>query len=311
MEHTEARELLEIAAIEPAGLDRLTAGDTIDSAALASHLAGCPDCADEMERLRRASGVIRQAIVSLPPPELRERTLAFVAAVGRERRPGAVVDAVALAPSTAPAEPESGRDPIGRSDIVAFPRPAEPVEIESTAGGGRSRAPAGGGLRPRMLAAWAATLAAAVVVSIIGTTLVLDRERGEVAAAQAQQIASLARVADWTLRLDADPDAKYVALASTGGAARATVAFSGQSGQLVVLANGLAEPPPGTEYRCWLESGGKREPIGKMFFAGDVSYWAGDVATVSGAGAGTKFGVSLVSVGGSPVGGDPVLLGEL
>jgi hypothetical protein len=162
-----------------------------------------------------------------------------------------------------------------------------------------------------MLAAWAASVAAAIVLSIVGTVSFVDRQRDDVARAQAQQIASLARVADWTLRLDADPDAKYVALASTGTDATATVAFSGTSRQLVVLANGLADPPPGMEYRCWVESGGTREPIGKMFFAGDVSYWAGDVPTVTEALPGTKFGVSLVPIDGSPVGGDPVLIGEL
>jgi hypothetical protein len=48
-----------------------------------------------------------------------------------------------------------------------------------------------------------------------------------------------------------------------------------------------------------------------MFFAGDVSYWAGDVPTATEALPGTRFGVSLVPIDGSPVGGDPVLLGEL
>ena len=33
------------------------------------------------------------------------------------------------------------------------------------------------------------------------------------------------------------------------------------------------------EYRCWVESGGGRTPIGKMFFAGDVAYWVGEVPT--------------------------------
>src|SRR5262245_64619409 len=41
MEHTEARELLELAAVEPDGFERLAAGDTAEAAALAGHLAGC------------------------------------------------------------------------------------------------------------------------------------------------------------------------------------------------------------------------------------------------------------------------------
>ena len=51
MDHAEARELLEIAAVEPGGFDRLIAGDTIDAAALAGHVAGCSECAAEMESL--------------------------------------------------------------------------------------------------------------------------------------------------------------------------------------------------------------------------------------------------------------------
>ena len=83
MEHAEARELLEIAALEPGGFDRLAAGDTADAAALAGHIAGCTECAAELERLRRASAVIREAVRTVPPADLRDRTLAYVAAVGR------------------------------------------------------------------------------------------------------------------------------------------------------------------------------------------------------------------------------------
>ncbi len=85
MEHAEARELLEIAALEPDGFDRLAAGDTAEAAALAGHVAGCSECAAELERLRRASAVIREAVRTAPSADLRDRTLAYVAAVGRPR----------------------------------------------------------------------------------------------------------------------------------------------------------------------------------------------------------------------------------
>ena len=85
MEHAEALERIEIAAVEPEGLDRLMAGDTPDAAAVAGHLAGCPSCADELVRIRRSSTVARDVIQAEPDPELRERTLAFVRAVGRDR----------------------------------------------------------------------------------------------------------------------------------------------------------------------------------------------------------------------------------
>ena len=100
MDHTEARELLELAAVEPNGFDRLAAGDTPEASALAGHLAGCPECSAELERLRRASAVIRDAVRTTAPPELRERTLAFVAAVGRDRSAPAL--AAATVPSAVP-----------------------------------------------------------------------------------------------------------------------------------------------------------------------------------------------------------------
>jgi hypothetical protein len=289
MEHAEARELLEVAAVEPEGFDRLVAGDTPDAAALAGHLAGCPDCADEMERLRRASSMIRGTIRSLPPPDLRERTLALVAAVGRDRGSGA---AGATPPGAPPAD---GRTPV-----------PPVVDLDAAR---RARVAGGAGSR-RGLALWAATLAAAVVIAIVGTSAWVGRIQDERADAQAQQIASLAKVATWSLRIDAEPDAKYVELASESGAT-ASLVFSPSSTELVVLASGLSEPPAGQEYRCWLETSSGRTPIGKMFFGGGVSYWVGEAATVGTAGEGTRFGVSLVPVGGDAVSGDAVLIGEL
>ena len=78
MDHDEVREQLELAATEPAGIDRLMAGDTPLAAAIAAHLAGCSSCTDELDRLRRAAIIIGDAVRTTPPPELRERTLAFV-----------------------------------------------------------------------------------------------------------------------------------------------------------------------------------------------------------------------------------------
>jgi len=45
MDHSEVREILEDAAIEPDGLERLMAGDTPTASIVAGHLTGCPDCA--------------------------------------------------------------------------------------------------------------------------------------------------------------------------------------------------------------------------------------------------------------------------
>jgi len=83
--HDEVREQLDLAAVQPGGLDRLAAGDTPEAAALAGHLAGCPSCSAEADRLRIAAGLIREAVLESPSPELRDRTLQLVRAVGRPR----------------------------------------------------------------------------------------------------------------------------------------------------------------------------------------------------------------------------------
>jgi len=116
MERSEARELLELAAVEPDGFDRLAAGDTPDSSALAGHLAGCPECSAELERLRRASAVIRDAVRTAAPPELRERTLAFVAAVGRDRSGPELAAATAEAGAVPAAGDPDPTDVVIRSD---------------------------------------------------------------------------------------------------------------------------------------------------------------------------------------------------
>ncbi len=272
MEHAEARELLEIAAIEPGGFDRLAAGDTPEAAALAGHVAGCIECAAELERLRRASAVIREAVRTAPPPDLRERTLAYVAAVGRPRG----FDAPR-------AEPEHAADP-----------------------GHRRVAPG------RRL--WAASIAAAVLVAIVGTSLFVAQSRDSVIETQAGQIAALAKVATWSHRIDGEPDAEYVVLEGTGSGgsgADGTLAFSPGTKELVVLAQGLPEPAAGMQYRCWVETDGGRRRIGQMFFGGDIAYWVGPVEELAEVRPGSRFGVSLVPAEGESLAGDPVLLGEL
>ena len=277
MEHVEARELLEIAAVEPGGFERLTAGDTPEAAALAGHIAGCLECATEMERLRRASVVIREALREAPPADLRDRTLAFVAAVGRPR---GGVPAPLPAGSAAP-----------------------PIDVD--------RARETRRMAPR-IGPWAAALAAAIVVAVVGTSLYVARSNESLIQAQTAQIASLAKVATWSLRIDGQKDATYVDLAATNGNTNAagTLAFSPRTSELVVLAQGLAQPPSDMQYRCWVEINGSRKRVGQMFFAGDVAYWVGKVDGIGGLSPGTRFGVSLVPTNGDSVAADPVLLGH-
>ncbi len=65
------------------------------------------------------------------------------------------------------------------------------------------------------------------------------------------------------------------------------------------MAIGLAPPPAGQEYRCWVELGGDRDGVGKMFFSDDLAYWIGPVGAVAGLVENATFGVTLVSLDGS------------
>jgi len=272
MEHAEARELLEIAAVEPGGFDRLAAGDTPDAAALAGHITGCDECAAELERLRRAAAVIREAVRTAPPADLRDRTLAYVAAVGRPRGAGSA--------STVP----------DRTDI----RDARRAVV-----GGRLWA----------VAAAAAVVIAIVGTSIFVAqsrdSLIENQAR------QINALAKVATWS-LRIDGEPDATYVELEGTGTAGAGvNGTLAFSPSSKELVVLAQGLVEPAAGMQYRCWVEIDGGRRRIGQMFFGGDVAYWVGPVEEIAGVGPGTRFGVSLVPAEGDSVATDPILEGEL
>ena len=273
MDHDEVREQLELAATEPAGIDRLMAGDTPLAAAIAAHLAGCSSCTDELDRLRRAAIIIGDAVRTTPPPELRERTLAFVRDVGRIREaPAPVASAAAVMP----------------------------VAVSA------ATAPSGFG---RGLA-WIGAIAAAVLIAVTATAFVLDRQAGDRLAVAQAQSAGLAHVTAATLALTGEPDSEHVQLAGTDDR-WGRVVYSADKGELAVIANGLTEPAGDREYRCWVEIDGQRVPVGKMFFGGDLAFWAGPVETISDLPPGSTFGVSLVDTAGSDVGEPPVLTGDV
>jgi hypothetical protein len=271
MDHNEVRDLLADAAIDPDGLDRLMAGDTPTAALVAGHLAGCAECTDELERLRRSVGIIRPTVQAVPPPELRERTLSYVAALGRPRGPAALP----TAPLAAPVHVTSGRRGRGSQRLFVL-----------------------------------AGLAAALVLAVTGTAVLVNGSRDRLIRDQTAEIEALGDVARWTARIDTQPDVQRIQLASaTGGPTSGTLIFSPSSTELVVMADKLPLPPAGHEYRCWVEIGGRRAPVGKMFFGGDLAYWVGDVPQIASLGPGARFGVSLVDLGATDAPGQPVLVG--
>jgi hypothetical protein len=285
MDHETTREQLELAALEPGGLDRLMAGDTAAAQAVAAHLAGCPTCADELVRLQRASIVIRSAVRELPSPELKDLTLAAVAATGVARG-GAATFASSPSVSTQVLAP-----------VAAV---AEPTSLRAARA---SRTPALG---------WIAAIAAAVVLSVITTTVVVGNRVDEQLAAQAETVAALEEVTTGTLAITAQPDAEHVALTGTSDPAlTGSLAFSPSTTQLVVVTSGLTEPPAGQEYRCWVEIGGQRQRVGKMFFSTDLAYWVGPVPALSGLSTDATFGVSLVDISAPGATTTPVMVGDL
>jgi hypothetical protein len=290
MDHDATREQLELAAVEPGGLERLMAGDTVAAQAVAAHVAGCPACAEELARLQRATPLIRASLRELPSPDLKARTLAAIRAEGVVRPIAAVMIPAGPAAAAAPALPPP---------TIAPAPVGAPVPID----------------RPRRLApalSWVATIAAAIVLSVVTTSLIVGNRVDNELANQAETISALEEVTTTALAVNAQPDEQHVALAGVSDPTLAgSLSFSPSTTELVWLATGLTPPSAGLEYRCWVEVGGTRHRVGKMFFSQDLAYWAGETGAVSGLTNGATFGVSLVDATGDSVSTEPVLLGTL
>ena len=299
MGHDEVIEAIELAALEPGGLDRLMAGDTAASQAVAGHLAGCPDCTAALAAADRESRIVADVVATTPPADLRARTLALVALRGVRRGEDAVADAVAgpdahVAAAVAPAP---GDTPPPASAAAPAPTPV--------------RAPAPSGHRRRSTLAWVGAIAAAVLLSVGATTIVMTNRHEAELAAQADTIADLRHVTEATVAVAAESDSQSVALAGTQDTSMSgSIVFSPTSTELVVVATGLTEPPAGREFSCWMDAGAGRVRIGKMFFGGGLAYWVGDSPAIAGLDSSATFGVSLVDVGSSPTDQAPVLIGR-
>lgn len=314
MSHAEVRERLELAALEPDGLERLMAGDTMEAAAIATHLAGCPACLDELGRLERATALVRRALEPDPegqidaraaddgvgtfeepvlPPALRERTLAFVREHGVRRPVLTLAQAATMVQPAMLVDPTRSADPTPAT--VAAPAAPAPISALSARAGRRWLAPF----------AWAASLAAVLVVSVIATAMFVGN-------AAKDETADLARLASWSIDIARAPDARQVALISpSDGQTAGLLAFEPSTEKLVVSAHDLARAPAGKEYRCWIEIGDGRKVVGKMHFAGAIAYWVGPVGGLGAIKPGARFGITLVDASGSSIDGDPVLLGTL
>jgi hypothetical protein len=244
-----------------------------------------------MERLRQTVGMIRPAVRAVPPPELRQRTLDYVAALGRPRGGAAPAAAATAAAASSAAS-------------ATFPSTAPTAITSASAKAGPARRPSG-------VARWAVAgaLAAALAVAVFGAG-VLVGGNGSGSGGEAAEVDALGDVARWTMLVDGQTDARRVTLASADGSpTTATLLFSPSSTDLVVVADQLAPPPAGKEYRCWVEINGTRKPIGKMFFGGKLAYWVGPVAAIAGLPEQSRFGVTLVDLASPNPAAQPVLTG--
>src|SRR4051794_8721618 len=124
MDHAEALERMEIAAAEPDGLERLMAGDTADAAAVAGHLAGCTSCQAQLAAIRRTAVLARQVIEAEPDPELKERTLAFIRDVGRDRSGNGAAARPATQPRVGPGAAQPPSEAPLPPNVVPIDRPA-------------------------------------------------------------------------------------------------------------------------------------------------------------------------------------------
>ena len=269
MDHAEARERLELASLQPRRLDQLLRPGDPQDPELAVHLAGCQSCSAELRALRAVREIAADVVQTTPVPELRARTLDYVAAVGR---------------------PRDGRQSRTSPWRLRWP---------SIAWGGA------------IFAAGAAAVTL-VLAMMLGQAQADVRTADAAIAEQQRAIAGLTSVADWTMRLATDGDAETVRLSSPKGTGQlATVVYSAQAGEMVMVASGLPPPPPDQEYRCWFDADGSRHLVGKMYVAGDLAYWTGRADNLPSIAGRPTFGVSLVPATSTGVeGGDTVLLGS-
>ena len=273
MEHTEARELLEIAAVEPGGFERLTAGDTPEAAAARQPYRRLP-------RLRRGDG---------PPASRRGRHPrgAFVprrrrtCGIGRSRSSPRSGGPVGLAARRARPSPglRRGCEPRAAEPVrlVARARPAAPARAPVY---GRPRSRGGRPDRGRR------DVRVRRAIERNGRGGTGDPDRG-----------ARPRSRPGASAIDGQPDAAVRRARSTtdGSGLSGTLAFSpDRRGSSSCSPRVSSSRRPACSTAAGSRSTASRRRIGQMFFAGDVAFWVGPVDEVADAvPRDARFGVSL------------------
>lgn len=207
-----------------------------------AHLAAHPDGHPEFAELGGVVPYLPESVEPMEPPAgLRSRLLAAAAADLEAR---GMPPATPSEPAT-PSQPANASQPATPSNVLAW-RPA----------------------RRRRLAAWAAGVAAVLVVGALGTSnLALRRELDT---AQAYQ-----RGLDSVMDLAAAPGSATAVLAPQGGSGASGIGAVGPDGTVAVVLRGLT-PPAGSEvYEVWV-IGADATPVA----IGSVTMAPGGAATL-------------------------------
>ena len=228
MDHDEVRELLEDAAVEPDGLERLMAGDTPTAALVAGHLAGCPDCT---RRARPAPPIGRADPADASVPCRRPSS-----GTGRSRY---------VAAARPPAGPGQPRPPVDRSAAAAVAaRIRADARVRGTA---RSRS------SPVSPPPWSWRSR--------GTALIVNGNRDALGRARRREIEALGDVAplDGSHRRPSRTSSASGSRARPAAATTGTLVFSPSIDRARRRRRRAgARRPPVTEYRCWVEVDGRR-----------------------------------------------------
>lgn len=179
------------------------------------HLDECAACRQEVDELHATAALLGGETEQTPPPGMRNRVLAQVAATPQVRNEPPA-HAPATGPSSAPAAPAG---PAPASTPVARPQ------------------------RPNRLRQLLPAVAAVVALAVAGLT-VLSVRTGPSVIPTDEQLAAVV----------AAPDARMIDLDAPEGIV-ARFVWSGQRGEGVLVTDGLEAPPEGQAYALWVIDG--------------------------------------------------------
>jgi len=234
MDHAEAHERIADLALEPDRLADLASSSADGDQALREHIRTCSRCQAALADWRTFQRSLSAAMAG----NVREQLEPII--------PPAALRGKVLA--AAHAEPRPAQ-------------PAQPADNVVDLNSRRRR------IAPTALLALAAVLA--LVAVGLGALFVRDQS-AELETAQIEHQWLSETVAAMN-RILVTPDHHTVSLATAAGSPAGTLAWSRHD--LVVLSRGLAQPPAGQVYRCWLNYDGHDTPMGWMWFVDGNAFW--------------------------------------